>query len=330
MAMQAGIPKAEIHVHIEGTAHPDLVRRLAAHKGIDLSGLFAADGTYSWHDFTSFLRAYDRASSVFASEDACCQLALDYARRVAAEGAIYLECFASPDHAADAGLSYRAYIDGLDGGFRQAEQETGLVARIIVIGVRHRGPEAVERAALLAAGDPHARVSGFGLAGDERSGTFADFRRAFAIAAEAGLGLTAHAGEFGGPDSVRDALDTLRLTRIGHGVRAIEDPALVRRLAEEAVTLECCPGSNIALGLYPDRASHPLARLCAAGVAVTLNSDDPPFFHTSIGREYDAAAAEAGLSHARLLRMTETAVQAAFVDAETRADLLSKLDRYAA
>jgi len=320
------ILKAEIHVHIEGTAHPDLVRTYARRNSIDLTGLFDADGAYLWSDFTSFIAAYDRASSVFRSEQAYCDLAYDYARRCAAEGMIYLEAFASADHAAEAGLSYRAYIDGLDAGFAAAETTFGIVARLIVVGVRHLGPEKVENAARQAAAQPHRRVTGFGMAGDERFGQPADYARAFAIAGDAGLGLTVHAGELAGPESVRDALDHLPITRIGHGVRAAEDSDLLRRLADEAITLELCPGSNIALGLYPDRQSHPLRRLVEAGVAVTLNSDDPPFFHTTIGAEYDAAARLEAIDDRMLRRFTRNALDAAFVDAGTRSALIARLE----
>lgn len=322
------IPKAEIHVHIEGTAHPDLVRKYAQKHTIGLDGLFDASGSYAWHDFTSFIAAYDRAASVFRTEEAICDLAHDYASRCAAEGTLYLEVFASPDHAAEAGLSYTAYLDGLDAGFEQAEAETGILARIIIVGVRHLGPDAVAKVARLAAADPHPRVTGFGMAGDERFGHLQDFAYAFAIAADAGLGLTVHAGELDGADSVRAALDHLPVSRIGHGVRAIEDPDLVRRLADERIVLEICPGSNVALGVFPDLASHPFRRLMEAGVPVTLNSDDPPFFRTSIGAEYSQTAKSHGLGHADLVDITRTSIRAGFLDEATKTGLLARLEPF--
>lgn len=323
------IPKAEIHVHIEGTAHPDLVRKYARKHAIALDGLFDASGSYAWHDFTSFITAYDRAASVFRTEEAMCDLAHDYARRCAAEGTLYLEVFASPDHAADAGLSYGAYLDGLDAGFEKAETETGILTRIIIVGVRHLGADAVAEAARLAATDPHPRVTGFGMAGDERFGHLKDFAHAFAVAEEAGLGLTVHAGELDGADSVRAALDHLPVTRIGHGVRAIEDPDLVRRLADARIVLEICPGSNVALGVFADLASHPFRQLMDAGVPVTLNSDDPPFFRTSIGAEYGAAAQTFGLGNDALLDITRTSIKAGFVDEATKTGLLARLELFA-
>ncbi|MEM1044739.1 MAG: adenosine deaminase [Pseudomonadota bacterium] len=319
------VAKAEIHVHIEGTAEPALVRRYAQRHDIDLSGVFGPDGEYSWSDFREFIACYDRSSTVFRTEEALFDLAHDYASRSAAAGVRYLEVFISPDHAASAGLSYRSYVDGLDTGFAAAEAEHGIITRMIVVGVRHLGADAVERAAHLAAGDPHYRVTGFGMAGDERSGHPADFVKAFAIAQEAGLGLTVHAGELAGADSVRAALDALPVTRIGHGVRAIEDPALVRRLAEEAITLEVCPGSNIALGLYPDRQAHPLADLMRAGIPVTLNSDDPPFFGTSIEHEYAKTADSLGADTETLSNFTANALSAAFVEPALAKSLLAEI-----
>jgi adenosine deaminase len=173
--------------------------------------------------------------------------------------------------------------------------------------------------------NPHKWVTGFGLAGDERVHQPTDFVKAFAIAGEAGLALTAHAGEVCGADSVRAALDALPVRRLGHGVRAVEDPDLVRRIGGEGIVLEVCPGSNVVLGVAPDLKSHPLPQLMAAGVKVTINSDDPPFFRTSLQREYDSAAATFGFDAATMDAFTRTAIEAAFVDEPTRQALLDRL-----
>ncbi|MCY1299845.1 Adenine deaminase [compost metagenome] len=153
----------------------------------------------------------------------------------------------------------------------------------------------------------------------------ADFARAFDIVRDAGLGLTIHAGELSGAFSVRDALDHVHPSRISHGVRAIEDMDLVRRLADAGVVLEVCPGSNISLQVFPDFASHPMRALYEAGVRVTLNSDDPPFFHTSLAQEYDIASAVMGFTDEEINRMTRTAIEAAFVDEPTRQRLLARI-----
>jgi len=321
------VPMAELHCHIEGAADPALVLELAHRHGIDLGGIIR-DGAYVWHDFTSFLAAYDRAATVFQSEDDFARLAEDHLTRLAGAGAIHAEFFISPDHAEAGGTAPQAYLAGLAEGVRRASRATGIEARMIVVGVRHLGAERVEAAARFAVAGAVSEplLTGFGLAGDERSFAPRDFAKAFDIARDAGLGLTAHAGELCGADSVRDTIATLKPQRIGHGVRAIEDDDLVRRIVADGIVLEVCPGSNLALGIFPDAAAHPLRRLVEAGVKVTLNSDDPPFFATDLAAEYRFAE-DAGIGRAGLLALTRNAIEAAFVDAKTRARLLDRLMR---
>lgn len=320
--------KAEIHCHIEGAAYPELVERLAVKYNVDL-GDTIRDGRYIWSDFTTFLNAYDRASALFRTPDDYRLLAYDYFSRLAEQGAIYGEVFGSSDHAAQMGIGYRDLVEAISAGINDAKAQSGIEGRIIMTCVRHLGPHAAEAVAELVAENPHPMVTGFGMGGDERSFRVEDFAPAFAIAADAGLGLTAHAGEFGGPDSVSQALDHLGVSRIGHGVRSIEDPALVDRLVREHVVLETCPGSNIALNVYPGFSDHPLRRLHDAGVRVTLNSDDPPYFHTTLAQEYDIARDEFSFDSAMLAQCTRTAVESAFVDETTRAQLLKRLDNQA-
>tara|TARA_R110002020_G_scaffold266265_2_gene481182 strand:+ start:5986 stop:6954 length:969 start_codon:yes stop_codon:yes gene_type:complete len=320
-----GVRKAELHCHIEGAAAPALVLAQARKYGADVSGFISGD-RYVWSDFTEFLKAYDGAAALFRTPEDYALLAQTYLEGIAAESAIYAEIFVSPDHASAAGLTPESYFDGLARGIEAAKASTGIECRMIIVGIRHFGADKVEAAARLAATRPHRLITGFGMAGEERFGRVADFARAFDIARDAGLGITIHAGELAGPESVRDALDHVRPSRIGHGVRAIEDTGLVERIAAEGVVMELCPGSNLALGLYPDISSHPFDRLLRAGVKVTLSSDDPPHFDSSIGREYRMAADAWGYDAAQLNAITRTALEAAFVDAPTRAILLGQLD----
>ncbi len=319
------LPKAELHCHIEGAAAPELVKRQAAKYGADVSG-FIRDGSYVWHDFTSFLAAYDAAASLFRTPEDYARLAEDYLTGLAADGAIYSEFFTSPDHARRAGLSPGSYTEGLAEGMKRAKAATGIESRMIVTGVRHFGVEAVEAAAQFAAGCGNPLVTGFGMAGEERFGALADYVRAFDIARDAGLGITVHAGELAGAESVADALDHIRPARIGHGVRAIENPDLIRRIADEGVVLEVCPVSNIELKVFPSFADHPFPALRAAGCRLTLNSDDPPYFWTSLAREYEVAAEHFGLTDDDLRGVTRTAIEAAFCDNETRAALLARIE----
>ncbi|WP_306119838.1 MULTISPECIES: adenosine deaminase [unclassified Roseitalea] len=319
------VPKAELHCHIEGAASPALAMRQAARHGVDLSGVIA-DGAYRWANFTEFLQVYDTIAGLFRSEEDFAALAHDYLVSLAAQGCIYSEIFIATDHAEMVGLGAAGYIAGLAAGIERARHETGIEGRMIATGLRHGGPKAVERAARYIADNPHPLVTGFGMAGDERMHHPKDFVRAFDIARAAGLGITVHAGELCGAHSVRDALDHLAPERIGHGVRAIEDPALVARLAAEGVVLEVCPASNIVLGVFPGYGRHPFNALRAAGVRVTLNSDDPPHFRSSIGNEYAIAHQAFGLDAAALRSVTRTAIEAAFCDAPTRARLLAGID----
>lgn len=317
--------KAEIHCHIEGAADPDLVLRLAQKYDLDMGNIIK-DGRYIWSDFTTFLQAYDRASSVFKTPDDYRLLTYNYFSKLAEQNCIYGEIFGSSDHAAQMGIGYTDLINAMAAGIEDAKSETGIEGRIIMTCVRHLGPDAALSVAELIAENPHPMVTGFGMGGDERMFDVSEFAPAYAIASDAGLGLTAHAGEFAGPDSVRDCLDHLNVTRIGHGVRSIEDTSLIKRLRDENIVLEVCPGSNISLGVYDKFDDHPLRQLHEAGVPVTLNSDDPPFFHTTLDREYELAATEFGFDDETINLFTRTALEAAFVDEPTRSKLLNRLE----
>ena len=322
--MTTHLKKAELHCHVEGAAPPALTLAQAEKYGVETDG-FVTDGAYVWNDFTSFIACYDFVASVFKTPEDYALLAETYLTEIAEAGAIYSELIASPDQGDAVGIGADAAMRGLAEGAERAKAKTGIETRLIVVGIRHFGPERVVKAAEYAARRPHPLITGFNLAGEERMHRVADFTRAFDIARDAGLGITIHAGELSGAFSVRDALDHVRPSRISHGVRAIEDADLVKRLADEGVVLEVCPGSNISLSVFPDFESHPLRALHEAGVRVTLNSDDPPFFHTSLAQEYEIASAVMGFSDEEILGMTRTAIEAAFVDEPTRQTLLSRL-----
>jgi adenosine deaminase len=322
------VPKAELHVHLEGTATPELVRLLAARHGMNLPPeLFTTAGHFAWTDFLHFLKVYDAAASVIRTAGDYRDVTYDYLRRCADEGAVYVEVMSSPDHAALAGLSFDGHLEGIIQGIEAARADFGIEGRVIVTCVRHFGVERGLAVARSCVRCHHPLLTGFGMGGDENCLPASAFREVFAIARhEAGLACTVHAGEAAGPDSVRDALDNLPVHRIGHGVRAIEDADLVRRLAADGIVLELCPTSNVRTAVYPDYADHPLNRLRAAGCRITLNSDDPPYFDTTLGGEYEVAARHFGLSEQDLRGVTRTALEAAFVDETTRWALLRRID----
>jgi adenosine deaminase len=318
------IPKAELHVHLEGTAPPALIARIAQRNGLPVpDGLFDGADRFVYSDFLDFLRAYDDAASVIRTGEDYRDVTYEYLRSCAEQGAIYVELTASPDHAALVGLSDEEHLDGIARGIDDARAH-GIEGRILISAVRNFGVEQALRVARHAAERPHPYVVGFSMAGDEENYPAHLFAEAYAIASEAGLGCTMHAGEWAGPESVRAALE-LPITRISHGVRAIEDPALVQQLAQRGITLECCPTSNVVLGVYRSYEEHPLPRLADAGVRITLGSDDPPYFGASIGGEYEIAQQKLGFDEERLKAITATAVDAAFCDEGVKTALAARL-----
>ena len=319
------LPLAELHVHLEGTAPPDLIRRLAARNGLSVpEGVFTAPDRFAWVDFLDFLRTYDLAASVIRTTQDYRDVTYEYLTGCAREGAIYVELLASPDHAASVGLSDAEHFGAIAQGIDDARADTGIEARILAVAIRNFGVEAAEAIARNLAEDRHPYVVGFNLAGDEAGYPPGQFARAYAIASGSGLGCTVHAGEHAGAESVREAL-TLPITRMSHGVRATEDPELVRELADRGIVLETCPTSNVATGVYAGYEAHPLRELYEAGVKVTLGSDDPPYFGASIGGEYAVARERLGFEEGELRSITRTAIQASFADDALKRALLKRL-----
>lgn len=323
----AELPKVELHLHHEGAAPPDFIRQLASEKKIDLSGVFDADGGYVFENFVHFLRTYEAATSVLQTPDDFARLTRAVLEESAANGVVYCESFLSPDFCGGGDVgAWREYLHAIQEEATKAEAELGIILRGIITPVRHFGSDQAKKTAHCAVETAGHWIVGLGMGGDEGHGNQGDFAYAFDMAREAGLRLTTHAGEFGGPESVWEAIRDLNVERIGHGVRAIEDPKLVEELAERQITLECCPGSNVFLGLYPDMSSHPIARLRDAGVKVTVSTDDPPFFHTTMRREYDMLAQAFGWEEKEFRALNETALDAAFCDEDTKARVKQKLE----
>jgi adenosine deaminase len=314
------LPKIELHLHLEGAAPPAFIRDLAKRKHVDIGGIFNADGSYRFTDFWDFLKVYEAATSVLTTPEDYHRLTLAVLEQSAASGVVYCETFLSPDFCGgrDVG-AWREYLAAIREAADQGERDMGITLRGIITCIRHFGPDKARETARCAAETAGDWIVGFGIAGDEKVAQPKDFRWSFDAAREAGLRLTAHAGEWGGPESVRAAMDDLGVERIGHGVRAIEDLALVDAIAEKGVVLEVCPGSNIALGIYRDWRSHPIAELDRRGVRVTISTDDPPFFHTTMAREYDRLAEAFDWDRGQFMRIARTSLDAAFCDGDTKA-----------
>ena len=319
--------KIELHLHLEGVAPPAFIRGLAREKSIDISGIFDEAGHYRFRDFWDFLKVYEAATSVLTTPEDYARLTAAVLEESAAAGVVYCETFLSPDFCGGRDVeAWRDYLLAIEEAAARAEARDGITLRGIITCIRHFGPEKARETAICAAETAGDFIVGFGIAGDEKVLAPRDFRWSFDCAREVGLRLTAHAGEWGGPDSVRAAVRDLDVERIGHGVRAIEDLALVDELAERGVVLECCPGSNVALGIYPSFRKHPIGQLFDRGVKVTVSTDDPPFFHTTMTREYEMLHEAFDWDEGVFATLNRTALDAAFCDADTKASIAKKLE----
>jgi adenosine deaminase len=322
------LPKVELHLHLEGAAPPAFIKGLAKEKKLDLSGIFDADGGYRFTDFWDFLKVYEAACTTLQKPEDFYRLTLAVLEQSAANGVVYCETFLSPDFCGDRDLvAWREYLHAIQEAAHRAEQDFGITLRGVVTCVRHFGPEKARQTARCAAETAGDFIVGFGIAGDEKVGAHKDFLWSFDAAREAKLRITAHAGEWGGPESVRAAMNDLGAERIGHGVRAIEDLALVDEIAEREIVLEVCPGSNVALGLYPNFRAHPIGQMFDRGVKVTISTDDPPFFHTTMSREYEMLNQAFDWDEGVFAKIARTSLDAAFCDADTKTRIYKILEQ---
>ncbi|WP_342078557.1 adenosine deaminase [Yoonia sp. SS1-5] len=321
------VPKIELHTHLEGCAPPSFIRGLSQEKKIDISGIFTADGGYAFRDFDHFLQVYEAACTVLQTPEDFRRLTLAVLEETARHGVVYMETFVSPDFCGGGDLAaWRDYVAAMQDAATEAEAKFGITLRGIVTGIRHFGPEACTPAAKCAIETFGDFITGYGMAGGEMVGRPADYTYSFDMAREAGMPLTCHAGEWGGPSMVAETLTHLKVARVGHGIGAIEDPALVSEIAEKEIVLEVCPGSNVVLNAVPGWAQHPIVKLRDAGVPVTVSTDDPPFFHTTMSDEYNMLARTFGWGEADFAAINQTALAAAFCDDATRARVAKRLE----
>jgi adenosine deaminase len=322
------LPKVELHLHLEGGAPPAFIRGLAKEKKLDISGIFNEDGSYRFADFWNFLKVYEAACTTLQRPEDFYRLTLAVLEESAKNGVIYSETFLSPDFCGgrDVG-AWREYLHAIQEAADKAQATMGITLKGIVTCIRHFGPEKARQTARCAAETAGDFIVGFGIAGDEKIGKPKDYLWSFDAAREAGLRITAHAGEWGGPESVREAIRDLGAERIGHGVRAIEDLALVDEIAEKGIVLEVCPGSNVALGIYPSFRKHPIGEFYNRDVKVTISTDDPPFFHTTMAREYDMLNRAFDWDEGVFDKIARTSLDAAFCDADTKARILKTLEQ---
>lgn len=319
-------PKAELHLHIEGTLEPEMMLALARRHGVALpyADVEAVRAAYAFTSLQSFLDLYYAGAGVLRDAQDFHDLAWAYFQRAAADGVVHAECFFDPQTHTARGVPLAAVFEGLVAAQRRAETELGLTAHWILCVLRHLSED--EALATLEAALPwREHFIGLGLDSSELGHPPAKFQRVFARARALGLHVVAHAGEEGPPDYIRQALDLLQVQRIDHGVQAVHDAALLQRLARERVPLTVCPLSNVKLCVYPDLTRHPLGRLLDAGLCVSVHSDDPAYFGGYVGDNLVQTVAALGLSARQAWRLLANGFEAAFIDEPTRARYLQRL-----
>ncbi|ALD90072.1 adenosine deaminase [Cupriavidus gilardii] len=322
-------PKAELHVHIEGTLEPELIFRLAQRNQVKLPypSVEALRAAYAFTDLQSFLDIYYAGASVLLTEEDFFDMTMAYVERAVADNVRHAEIFFDPQTHTARGVDIEIVIDGIADALAQARTQYDFSSSMILCFLRHLSEE--DAFATLEAALPYRdRFIGVGLDSSERGNPPEKFARVFARAKELGLHRVAHAGEEGPADYVRDALDILHVERIDHGVRAIDDPALVERLARERIALTVCPLSNQKLKVYPDLRDHSLKKLLDAGVAVTIHSDDPAYFGGYMNANWEATFDALPLDAADAHRLARNSFEASFLPPALKAEYLTEVDRF--
>jgi adenosine deaminase len=329
------LPKAHLHLHFTGSMRRETLIELAAAHRIRLPEAFGPDwpprlsGTDE-RGWFRFQRLYDIARTVLREPADVRRLISELAEDERAEGSGWLEIQVDPSGYAAMFGGLTSFTDLVVDAAADAVRATGVGLGVIIASNRTRHPLEARTAARLAVGYAGRGVTGFGLSSDERRGVTAEFAPAFRIAARAGLMLVPHGGELEGPSSVRACLDELNADRIGHGVRAVEDPELVRRLADRQTTLEVCPASNIALGVAASSAAVPLAKLLDAGIPVALGADDPLLFGARLTAQYELARGVQGFTDAQLAELAAMSVRGSAAPSEVKTRLLAGIDAWLA
>lgn len=332
----ATLPTAELHLHIEGTLEPQLAFELAARNGISLpyASVDDLEAHYRFENLQSFLDLYYSTMDVLRTEDDFAELTIAYLRRASAQGVRHAEVFFDPQAHVARGVPIEAVIDGIVAGFADAArgmdaQRDTITGGLILCFLRDR-PVDDAHATLTAAMSRADLLLGVGLDSAEVGHPAAPFAPVYDRARAVGLHTVAHAGEEGPPSSIWQALDVLRVERVDHGIRAIEDARLVERLVEDRIPLTVCPLSNLRLHAVASLDEHPLMRLADAGVVVTINSDDPAYFGGYMADNVTAIAAALHIERQQLEQFARNSVEASFASQERKRELRREIDEWSA
>ena len=329
-AFIARLPKAELHLHIEGSLEPELMFDLAQRNAVAIPFASVEDvrAAYAFSNLQDFLDIYYQGMGVLQTEQDFYDLTIAYLARAHADAVRHVEIFFDPQGHTARGIAFETVIDGITRALDDAAARTGMTSKLIMCFLRHLS-EAEAEATLDEALPFLDRIDGVGLDSSEVGHPPAKFERVFARARGLGLKIVAHAGEEGPPAYVHEALDLLKVDRIDHGNRSLEDPALVARLAAEGMTLTVCPLSNLKLCVVDDIAAHPLKTMLGAGLHATVNSDDPSYFGGYVNANYQAVADALDLSKDDLLTLARNSFTGSFLDDADKARHLAAIDAYA-
>jgi len=324
-----GIPKAELHLHIEGTLEPELTFQLARKHGVTLKypSVEALRAAYDFSDLQSFLDLYYAGADVLRDEEDFHALTMAYLRRAHADGVVHVEIFFDPQTHTDRGIAFATVLHGIRRALDDGEREFGITHRLILCFLRHLSADAA-MATLEQALPYKEAIVAVGLDSSECGHPPGKFAAVFERARREGFLTVAHAGEEGPPAYIAEALDLLQVARIDHGVRCEEDPALVARLARTRVPLTVCPLSNVKLRVYKRIEDHNLKRLLEAGLCVTVNSDDPAYFGGYIAANFDAVRVGLGLSREDMRKLAANSIEASFLSAMDKARWQEKIEAF--
>jgi adenosine deaminase len=323
------LPKAELHLHIEGTLEPEMMVQLARrnHVAIPYADAEAARAAYVFGDLQSFLDVYYAGCAVLRTERDFFELTRAYLDRASAQGVRHAEVFFDPQTHTQRGVAFEAVLEGIAAALDEAVPRLGVTSRLILCFLRHLSEEAAHEALESALPRPE-RIAAVGLDSSEVGNPPAKFRGVFARARAEGLLAVAHAGEEGPPSYVREALDVLRVSRIDHGIRCVEDRELLARIVEEQVPLTVCPLSNVRLRAVARMEEHPLGELLRSGALATVNSDDPAYFGGYVADNFEAAESALGLTLSEVARLARGSFAASFLPDAEKAAHIEEVDAW--
>jgi adenine deaminase len=325
------LPKAELHLHIEGTLEPGLMFEMARRNRVELpyADEDAVRRAYVFEDLQSFLDIYYAACSVLVRERDFYELTLEYLRRAVSQGVRHAEIFFDPQTHTDRSIEFATVVNGITGGLADGERELGVTSRLVMCFLRHLSAEAAMET--LETALPHRdKIIGVGLDSSEKGNPPVKFRDVYDRARAEGFLAVAHAGEEGPPEYIWQALDVLKVQRVDHGVKCTEDERLVERLVTEQMPLTVCPFSNVKLRVFPDLRKHNFAQMLRRGLFVTINSDDPAYFGGYIGDNYVGTAQALGLTLDEMVRVARNSYSASFIPDAEKKRYLDDVDAYAA